>query len=100
VLKNAIDWVSRPPDQPFGGKPLAIMGASPGGAGTMRSQYHLRQVCVFLDLLVLNKPEVFVSHAHEKVDANGRLSDDKTRTAVAALVMALAEWTRRLRGAA
>lgn len=98
VLKNAIDWVSRPPDQPFDGKPLAIMGASPGGGGTMRSQYHLRQVCVFLNLLPLNKPEVFVSRAHEKIDATGKLTDDKTRAAIGTLVASLASWTRRLRG--
>ena len=58
VLKNAIDWASRPPEQPFAGKPAAIMGASPGVIGTARAQYHLRQIAVFLDLKVLNKPEV------------------------------------------
>src|SRR5580698_4372546 len=50
VLKNAIDWVSRPPDQPFAGKPAAIMGATPSTLGTARAQYHLRQVCVYLNM--------------------------------------------------
>ena len=60
VLKNAIDWASRAPDQPFADKPVAIMGASPGLLGTARMQYHLRQCLVFLDARVLNKPEVMI----------------------------------------
>src|SRR5246500_1928773 len=68
VLKNAIDWASRPPDQPFAGKPIALMGASPGRFGSARAQYHLRQTCVFLDMLPLNRPEVFVSDAAGKFD--------------------------------
>lgn len=98
VLKNAIDWASRPPGQPFAGKPLAIMGASAGGGGTMRAQYHLRQVAVFLDMHPLNKPEVFVRAAQEKVDANGVLIDEATRKVVAEQLVALAAWTRRLKG--
>ena len=97
VLKNAIDWASRPPDQPFSGKPVAIAGASMGGFGTARAQYHLRQTCVFLDMIPLNKPEVFISAAHQKVDAQGRLSDEHSRVAVRALLEALVAWTRRLR---
>jgi chromate reductase len=96
VLKNAIDWASRPPDQPLSGKPLAIMGASPGGFGTARAQYHLRQTCVFTNMLPLNKPETFISRAHEKFDAGGRLIDEKIREGIAALLEALADWTRRL----
>jgi len=97
VLKNAIDWASRPPDQPFRGKPVAMAGASMGGFGTARAQYHLRQTCVYLDMLPLNKPEVFVSAAHQKVDAEGRLTDEPSRTALRALLEALSVWTRRLR---
>lgn len=63
VLKNAIDWASRPPGQPFFGKPIAIMGASAGRLGTARAQYHLRQVFIFLNGHVMNLPEVFVSQA-------------------------------------
>src|SRR5439155_17245978 len=63
VLKNAIDWLSRPPAAPVVGKPLAVMGATPGMGGTMRAQYHLRQMAVFLDMPVVNKPEVFVRQA-------------------------------------
>ncbi|HEX2940480.1 MAG TPA: NADPH-dependent FMN reductase [Rhodopila sp.] len=97
VLKNAIDWASRPPEQPFDGKPIAIMGASPGALGTARAQYHLRQMFVFLNGLVLNKPEVMIAQAGSRFDADGRLTDEKTREFVAALLAALGDWTARLR---
>ncbi|MGQ9368668.1 NADPH-dependent FMN reductase [Azospirillum sp. ST 5-10] len=97
VLKNAIDWASRPPDQPFAGKPLAIMGAG-SGLGSARSQYHLRQVCVYLDMHPLNKPEVLVRYA-ESFNPDGTLKDEAVRTKIAGLLTALAGWTRRLRGA-
>ena len=98
VLKNAIDWASRPPSQPFAGKPVAIMGASGGAMGTARAQYHLRQSCVFLDMHPLNKPELMVAAAGPKFDASGNLTDEETRTRVGALVEALAAWARRLKG--
>lgn len=96
VLKNAIDWLSRVPGSIFAGKPAAIMGASMGGMGTSRSQYHLRQVLVFLDVHPLNKPEVFVSAAHEKCDEKGDLVDEKTREMVASQLVALQAWYQRL----
>jgi chromate reductase len=97
VLKNAIDWASRPPEQPFDGKPIAIMGASPGAVGTARAQYHLRQVFVFLNGHVLNRPEVMIGQAQSRFDAEGRLVDEKTRGFVGAQLAALKEWTERLR---
>lgn len=98
VLKNAIDWASRPPQEnPFRDKPLAIMGASMGMLGTARMQYHLRQVAVFLDMHVLNKPEVMVASAQTKFDENGKLTDEKTRELVHKLMVALAGWTKRLK---
>jgi chromate reductase, NAD(P)H dehydrogenase (quinone) len=96
VLKNAIDWASRPPDQPFNGKPVAIMGASAGLWGTSRAQYHLRQSCVFLNMLPINKPEVLIAQAQNKFDAEGRLADQTTRDLIAQLLVALRDWTRRL----
>ena len=90
------DWLSRVPGDIFTGKPAAIMGASMGGMGTSRSQYHLRQVLVFLDMHPLNKPEVFVSAAHEKCDENGDLVDEKTREMVASQLVALQAWHQRL----
>ena len=77
VLKNAIDWLSRCDPQPFAGKPATIIGASPGNAGTARMQYHLRQVGVFLDLNFMNKPEVMIGGAMNKL-ADGKISDDST----------------------
>ena len=95
-LKNAIDWASRPPAQPFAGKTLAIMGASNGLSGTVRVQYHLRQMAVFLDMFPLNKPEVFVRSAQEKV-RDGKVVDEATRKVMSDQLVAFAEWTRRLR---
>ena len=97
VLKNAIDWCSRHPQKPFAGKPVAIMGASAGNLGTVRAQMHLRQVFVFLNVIPLNKPEVFIARAHEKFDGEGRLVDQTTRAQIRALLEALAAWTRTLR---
>lgn len=80
VLKNAIDWVSRLPDQPFAHKPVAIESASPSPLGGARAQYHLRQTMVFLEAHVFNKPEIFVSFASKKFDEKtGKLTDETTR---------------------
>jgi len=94
VLKNAIDWASRPPDQPFAGKPVAIMGAGAGMAGTARAQYDLRRCCVFLDMHPLNKPEVLIGQAQTKFDAEGRLTDEAARGFIRDLLVALDQWTR------
>ncbi len=75
VLKNALDWMSRPPGLPFDGKPVAIMGASTGMLGTARGQYHLRQVLVYMNTFTVNKPEVFIGAAEKKFDASGELTD-------------------------
>jgi chromate reductase, NAD(P)H dehydrogenase (quinone) len=96
VLKNAIDWASRPPDQPFNEKPVAIMGASPSALGTGRAQYHLRQSCVFLNMHVLNKPEVMIAAAQTRFNDKGELTDEATRGLIRDLVVNLAAWTRRL----
>src|ERR1041385_2309516 len=77
VLKNAIDWAARPyGDSAWKGKPVAIMGASPGLLGTARAQYHLRQCLVFLDMPVVNQPEVMIAAAASKFDPAGNLTDD------------------------
>jgi len=98
VLKNAIDSASRPyGDNAFNGKPVAIMGASIGMLGTARAQYHLRQSLVFLNMYPLNQPEVMVPLAHEKIDQNGRLTDQKTREKIKELLEALVLWARKLK---
>ncbi len=99
VLKNAIDWASRPyGDNSFEGKPVGIMSASPGMLGGVRAQYHLRQTFVFLDMYPLNRPEVVVTFAAEKIDDKGRVIDEKTREKIKELLEALVVWTRRLKG--
>jgi chromate reductase len=95
-LKNAIDWISRLPSQPLAGKPVAIQSASPGALGGARAQYHLRQTLVFLDAIVLNKPEVMVSHVASKVDATTlELTDQPTRDFITTQLTAFATFIRR-----
>ena len=96
VLTNAVDWASRPPDQPFAGKPVAIMGAGAGMAGTARAQYDLRRCFVFLDMHPLNKPEVLIGVAHTKFDAEGAFTDEVGRGLIRDLLVALDKWTRQL----
>jgi chromate reductase len=79
-LKNAIDWVSRLPNQPFAGKPVALQSASPGPLGGGRVQYDMRRSMVFLDALTLNKPEIFIGNCAAKFDEKtGELKDEATR---------------------
>lgn len=96
VLKNAIDWVSRPPDQPFNEKPIAIFGAAAGAMGTARAQYHLRQTFVFLNGHILNKPEIMIAGAHNVFTEDAEFADAATRERVAELVTALCAWATRL----
>lgn len=98
VLKNAIDWASRPyGDNAFEDKPVAIMSASIGMLGGARAQYHLRQVLVTLDMHALNWPEVMVRYANDKFDESGNLTDEETRKKVKELLESLVDWTRRLK---
>jgi chromate reductase len=95
VLKNALDWVSRPPKtSPLRKKPVGIVGASGGESGTMRSQLALRQVFVFLDGYVMVQPELRVPNAGQRFDAEGRLVDEELRERLRAFVAALVEWAR------
>jgi len=97
VLKNAIDWASRPyGDNAWEHKPVAIMGASPGMLGSARAQYHLRQMFVFLNMHPLNRPEVMIANADERFDDSGNLTDESTREHIRKLVAGLIEWTRVL----
>lgn len=98
VLKNAIDWASRPyGDNAWAGKPAAVMGASIGNIGTARAQYHLRQTFVFLNVLAINKPEVMIGNAAERFDAQGNLTDEKAKDMIRQLLQNLVAWTERLR---
>ncbi len=98
ILKNAIDWASRPAgDNSFEGKPVAIMSASPGMLGGVKAQYHLRQTFVYLNMHPLNKPEVIVTFAGEKIDEKGIVVDKKTREKIGELLEALVAWSTRLK---
>jgi chromate reductase len=98
VLKNAIDWASRPrADTPLEDKPVAIMSASIGRFGGARAQYHLRQSFIFLNMHPVNRPEVMLSDATHNVDANGTVTNEQTRQLIRQLLEALAAWTIRLR---
>ena len=97
LLKNAIDWASRPyGDSAWNGKPAAIMGASIGAIGTARAQYHLRQTFVFLNMYPINLPEVMIGNASERFDAKGNLTDDATKNFIRQLLQNLVDWTRRI----
>lgn len=97
LLKNAIDWASRPERRSvLAKKPTAIFGASIASTGTARAQSQLRQDLVLSDVPVLVQPEVLVYRAQEKFDAELRLTDEKTREYVRRLLAGLADWTRRL----
>jgi chromate reductase len=96
VLKNAIDWASRPPRKSvLNNRPTAIMGASRGMLGTARAQSALRQSLLFTETPVLLQPEVLVARAAEKFDGQGRLTDEATRKIVAQLLQNFLSWIRR-----
>jgi chromate reductase len=97
VLKNAIDWASRPPgDNSWEGKPVAVMGASIDSIGTARAQYHLRQVFVFVNMHAVNRPEVMISNAAERFDEQGNLKDENTGKHIRGLLESLVGWARQL----
>ena len=94
VLKNTIDWASKPyGDSAWDGKPVAIMGASIGASGTARAQYHLRQSFVFLNMYPINKPEVMIGNASQRFDAGGNLIDEPTKNYIRQLLKSLVDWT-------
>lgn len=96
ALKNAIDVVSRHPDKPFSEKAVAIMGASQGQIGTARMQYHLRQVMVFLNAFVINKPEIMIGNAQHKFDTDGNLTDELVIKQIPQLLLSLARLSDKM----
>ena len=97
VQKNASDWASRSyGDSAWEGKPVALMGASPGMLGTVRAQYHLRQVFVFLNMYPLNRPEVMIAQADKRFDAAGNLIEEQAKEFIRQLLQNLTTWTRHL----
>lgn len=99
VLKNAIDWASRPyGDSAWNGKPAALMSASVGIFGGARAQYHLRQSFVFLNMLAVTQPEVAIPVAQKKFDANGNLTDDMSKKLITQLLEALVDLAKMVKG--
>jgi chromate reductase, NAD(P)H dehydrogenase (quinone) len=98
-LKNAIDWVSRVPNQPFVGKPVALQSAANGTLGGGRMQYDLRRSMLFLDAITLNKPEVFIGNCSQKIDANtGQITDQPTVGFIRQQLEAFAKFIERFGG--
>lgn len=96
VFKNTLDWLARPPEPPFIGKTVAILGATTSLVGTARAQYHLRQVLTSMNSFVVNKPEVFVREAPGKFSASGELTDEATAKLIKELLDALQKLKTRL----
>jgi chromate reductase len=98
VMKNAIDWASRPPREAvLDGKPVGIIGASPGATGSARGQSQLRQAFEFTNSYAMPQPELLVFRAHEKFDPEGRLTDPSTRDHLGKYLIAFETWVRRFR---
>ena len=96
VLKNAIDWGSRPwGKNSWSGKPGAVLGTSVGAIGTALAQQHLRNVLAYLDVALLGQPEMFIKHDAASIDANGAILSDDTRKFLQLFVDRYATWVRR-----
>ncbi|MGV2288282.1 NAD(P)H-dependent oxidoreductase [Trinickia sp. YCB016] len=96
VLKNALDWGSRPwGSNSWGGKPGAVLGTSPGATGTALSQQHLRNVLAYLDVATLGQPEMFIKHADGVIDADGNVANDHTRNFLHKFVHRYESWVKR-----
>jgi chromate reductase, NAD(P)H dehydrogenase (quinone) len=94
-LKNALDWVSRPPaSSPMRGKPIGLVGAATGMSGTIRAQAHMRQMLVYSDSPTMNQPEVLIPRAHERF-TDGKLTDDSTRQLLVRFASAFVAFTRK-----
>jgi chromate reductase len=99
-LKNALDWVSRPPaSSPLRRKPVGLVGAASGMSGTIRAQTHLRQMLVYSDAPCLNQPEVLIPRAHERFDNTGTLTDESTRQLLVRFGVAMCEFVELYRAA-
>ena len=97
VLKNAIDFLSKHPLKPFDNKPVGIISASPGMLGGVRAQYHLRQIMVAVNAVVLNQPEVMIAQANTKFDGDGNLVDKNTKEFISKFILELESLTNRIK---
>ena len=93
VLKNAIDWASRPYGKnAFAGKPVAICGTSPGATGTACSQNHLRPVLMYLDVVLMGQPELYLQFRDNLIDSEGNVSNEGTRQFLQKFIDRYAQW--------
>ena len=98
VLKNAIDWASRPAGKStIYGKPAAIMGASQGSGGTIRSQLSLRQTFLFVEVYTMLKPEILIASCRDKFDDKGNLTDERTREFLTKFLKSFVSWIEMIR---
>ena len=97
VLKNAIDWLTRVPVQPFKDKPVALISATGGPVGGARHQYELRKILGSQDALVLTRPEIFIGACQTKFNAEGKLTDEPTRKVLADQMVAFERWIERVK---
>lgn len=96
VTKNAVDWASRPPKpHALDGRPVAIMGATPGRLGTVGAQRVLRESLSNLNAFVMPQPRLFVAHARDAFDDELRIVDEKTLRLLDKFMGAAAEWAGR-----
>jgi chromate reductase, NAD(P)H dehydrogenase (quinone) len=99
ALKNAIDWVSRMPNQPLAGKPIAIQSATGGALGGGRMQYDLRRCMIFLDAWTINKPEIFIGNCSQRIDEKtGQIKDEQTIGFIKQQLAAFAQFIVRIGG--
>jgi chromate reductase len=99
VLKNAIDWASRPPGRShLQYKPVALVGATPGRGATLRSQQAVKQSLGALRCWVLPGHEIGLPQAHQLFDESGKLNDERTVESIQKMLAALALWTEKVRG--
>lgn len=99
VLKNAIDWLTRIPVQPFKDKPVALLSATGGPVGGARHQYEVRKILGSQDALVLTRPEIFIGACHTKFDPSGKLTDEATRKVLSDQMAAFERWIARMKQA-
>jgi chromate reductase len=93
VLKNAIDWGTRPEiENSFSGKPGAMLGASNGRIGTARAQIHLREICATVGIILMHQPAILLAEAQNLFDENGNLKDEKTKVRMQKFTSAFIDW--------
>lgn len=96
VLKNAIDWASRPYGKnSFAGKPTAGIGTSQGAIGTAAAQQHLRSILAYLDVILMGQPEAYITYKKDMVDDQGEIADESVRKFLQLFMDKFTAWIER-----